>query len=100
MRKKTDKKVTSKQVVAMVGVILLVLLYVVTLFVAIIDRSASGNLFIACLVCSISIPILIWIYTWLYGKVTGKPTIANYTAKQPTPEDILETSDSSEVSAE
>ena len=39
------KKITSKQVVAMVGVILLVLLYLITLFAALFDSSASGQLF-------------------------------------------------------
>lgn len=71
------KKITSKQVVALGGVVLLVLMYVVTLIVAIVDRSASGRLFAMCLLATFAIPILIWIYIWMYGKLTGKRTIAD-----------------------
>ena len=71
------KKITSKQVVAMGGIILLVLLYVVTLIVAFVDRSASGKLFALCLFASIAIPFRIWIYVWMYGKLTNKHTFAD-----------------------
>lgn len=75
----TDKKakITSRQIVAMAGVILLVLLYAVTLVAAIVDSSASGRLFWVCLFATIAIPILIWIYTWMYGKLTGRKTITD-----------------------
>lgn len=66
------KKVTSKQVVAMCGVILLVLLYIATLLAAIFDTSASANLFWVCLMCTIIVPIIIWIYTWLWGRLHDK----------------------------
>lgn len=68
---------TSKQIVAIIGIVLLVLLYVVTLIVAFADNSASGNLFVVCLFATIAIPVLVWIYTWMYGKLTGKSTIAD-----------------------
>lgn len=71
------KKVTSKQVVAMAGVILLALLYIVTLVVAFVDNSASGALFQVCLVATIAIPFLIWVYVWMYGKLTNKKTMAD-----------------------
>lgn len=74
----TKKKITSKQVVAMGGIILLVLLYLVTLIVAFVDNSASGKLFALCLFASIAIPFLIWIYVWMYGKLTNKHTFADF----------------------
>ena len=89
MQNKDKKKVTSKQVVAMAGVILLVLLYVVTLIVSIIDKSASGQWFMICLMATVAIPILIWIYTWMYGKLTGKKTIADVNANF-GPDDVIE----------
>ena len=79
------KKITSKQIVAMVGVILLVLMYLVTLVVAIVDSSASGKLFALCLYATIAIPILIWIYTWMYGKLTGKHTFADFDVNKEQP---------------
>lgn len=66
------KKITSKQVVAMVGVILLVLMYLVTLVMAFVDSSASGKYFALCLACTFIVPIIIWIYSWMYGRMTGK----------------------------
>lgn len=70
--KKDKKKITSKQIVAIVGVVILVLMYLVTLVVAFTDTSASGHLFAMCLFASFAIPFLIWIYAWLYQKVTHK----------------------------
>ena len=76
----SQKKITSKQVVALIGVILLVLLYIATLIVAIFDNSDSGKWFMGCILATVAVPLLIWIYTWMYGKLTGRHTIAN--AKQ------------------
>lgn len=78
------RKVTSKQVVAIIGVVLLVLMYIVTLIAAIADSSASGHLFWMCLYATIAIPILIWIYTWMYGKLTQKHTFADFDASEDT----------------
>lgn len=72
------KKITSKQVVAIIGIVLLVLMYVATLIVAVFDSSASGRLFWMCLFSTVAIPLLIWIYTWMYGKLTRKHTFADF----------------------
>lgn len=74
---KKGKKVTSKQVVALGGVALLVLMYIATLVVAIVDNSDSGKWFMSCIFATVAIPLLIWIYTWMYGRLTGKHTIAD-----------------------
>lgn len=71
------RKVTSKQVVAMAGIVILVLLYLITLLAAIFDKSASGQLFRICLIASFCIPFLIWIYVWMYGKLTQKKTFTD-----------------------
>ena len=73
----TGKRITSKQVVALGGVILLVLMYIITLVVAIMDNSDSGRWFMSCIFATVAIPLLIWIYTWMYGKITGRHTIAD-----------------------
>lgn len=70
-------RITSRQIVAWIGIVLLLLMYIVTLIVAITDSSASGNLFFMCLIMTVAIPFFIWIYTWMYGKLTGKHTIAD-----------------------
>lgn len=74
---KPKKKTTSKQVVALAGVILLAAMYLITLVVAIFDQDSSGRLFQACLVGTIAIPILIWVYIWMYGKLRGRHTMAD-----------------------
>ena len=83
------KKITSKQVVAMAGVILLVAIYIITLLVAIFNPGESGNYFQICLVSTIAVPILIWIYVWMYGKLSGKETFAdtNYLKEDTEKED-------------
>ena len=62
-------KRTAKQIVALLGVAFLVLLYVLLLVFAIFDFEGSDILFRACLIGTIIIPILIWIYMYLYDKL-------------------------------
>lgn len=69
---KHNKKRSSKQIAALIGVVLLVLLYLITLLVAIFDHSASGRLMWLCIFATVAVPILIWIYVWLYEKLTGR----------------------------
>lgn len=75
--KKTKPKRSPKQLAALIGVVLLVALYIVTLLVAIFDPDGSGRLFQACLFATIAVPALIWIYIWMYGKLTNKHTMAD-----------------------
>lgn len=62
--KSTDtntKKMTTKQIAALVCVVLLVALYVITFIAAILDVSDGGRLFASCLAATIALPILLWI---------------------------------------
>ena len=77
MRNKTKTQMNTKRIVALIGVSLLVLLYIITLVVAITDNSESGRWFMTCIFATVAVPMLIWIYTWLYGKFTGRHTIAD-----------------------
>lgn len=81
MREKQQKelfmKKTPKQIAALICVLLLVLLYAATLIVAILDFPGSDRMFAACLTATIGLPILLWIYIWLYGKITGKHTLTD-----------------------
>ena len=51
---------------------------IVTLFAAIFDSSASHALFATCLLATVAIPLLIWIYTWMFGKLTNRSTFADF----------------------
>lgn len=73
----SKKKKTSKQIVALIGVILLAALYIATLLVAIFAPEDSADLVRACLIATVIVPIFLWIYIWMYGKLTGRHTIAD-----------------------
>ena len=72
MKEKKDKKISPQQVAAMICVVLLVGMYVATLIVALLDFPGWDRLFQACLVATIGLPILLWIYIWLYKQVKEK----------------------------
>lgn len=55
-----------KQILAIIGVILLVGLYLSTLILAIFGNSNTMNLFIASIVATVIIPVLIWAYSMIY----------------------------------
>ena len=75
---KKENKMTAKRIAAILGIILLFALYIITLLVAIFDRSSSGQWFMICLIATVTVPLLIWIYTWMYGVLTNKHTIASF----------------------
>ncbi len=76
------KKRSVKQIAALTAVILLAAMYIATLLVAIFDKSASGKLFLFCAVCTVAVPLLAWIFIWLYGQYSGKKTIADLNLMQ------------------
>lgn len=92
------KQITSRQVAALVGILLLALLYIVTLLVAIFDSSESGRWFMICIFATVAVPILLWIYIWMYGKLTGNPTIAD--SEQIMGNDIRTSSDTATDNAD
>ena len=76
-KKPEKKKMTSRQVVAIIGVALLLLLYIATLIMAFADSTASGQWFRICLFGTLAVPIVIWLYSWMYGRMTGKKAIGD-----------------------
>lgn len=70
-------KTKSKQIAAILCIILLVLLYVATLVISLLDFPGSDKLFGACIIATIGLPILLWIYIWLFGKVTSRHTVTD-----------------------
>lgn len=79
--KKTKITENSKQessypkgvrVTALVGAILLVLMYIITLIAAITTSPTAGGLFKACLGGSILLPIMLWLYIRFAKLLSGK----------------------------
>ena len=58
----------KKRIFAIIGIILLVALYIATLVVACLDFEGHDAVFQGLLAGSIGIPILLWIYIWLFKK--------------------------------
>ncbi len=72
----------KQRIAALVSVILLVLLYLATLVCAIFNFDGTGRLFQACLFATVAVPILIWIYIYLFGKLHDRHTIASFESKE------------------
>ncbi len=70
-------KKKPKQIAAIICIVLLVLLYVATLVISLLDFPGSDRLFAACLVATVGLPILLWIYIWAYGKFTNRATMTD-----------------------
>lgn len=77
MTENNRKKWTPKRIAAIAALVLLVSLYIVTFIVALVYPPGAGNLFGVCLMATIAVPLLAWIYIWLYGQMTGKKTMAD-----------------------
>ncbi len=74
---KEKKKKTPKQIAALTCVVLLATMYIFTLIVACLDFPGAARLFAACLIMTIGLPILLWIYIWLYGMYKEKHNMAS-----------------------
>ena len=70
-------KWTPKRICAILCIIFLVMIYLGTLIVAIFAPEAGGKLFAMCLFATVIVPIVAYIYIWIYTQITGKRTIAS-----------------------
>ena len=57
---------TPKRVAALIGIALLVALYLVTLCLAIFGNENTTPWFMACIIATLVVPVLIWVYLWFY----------------------------------
>jgi cytochrome bd-type quinol oxidase subunit 1 len=62
----------AKRILAIAGIIILAGLYIVTLILAIADNKYTQRWFIACIFATVVLPVLIYIYQWLYKTVKKK----------------------------
>lgn len=60
------RRITPKQIAALVCVVLLVGMYIGAFVVACLDLGDSGRLFAGCLVTTIGLPILLWLLIWSF----------------------------------
>lgn len=70
-------KKNHKRIAALICIILLLMLYIATLVVSILDFPGQDKLFAACLGATVGLPILLWLYIGLFGKLTDRKTMAD-----------------------
>ena len=68
---------TAKRVAAVIGIVLLVGLYLLTLVSALIGTESSGRLFRFSLGMTIAVPIFLWVFIWCIGKLSNKHNMAS-----------------------
>ena len=61
-----------KRILAIIGIVLLVTMYFITLLCAIFDTGNDMFMFKASVTCTILVPILLWGYTVIYRLAKGK----------------------------
>lgn len=75
-----------RQILAVIGILLLVGLYVTTLVLALTDDPHTMNAFRASVYCTVIVPVLIWAYTFIYkllkNNYGGKSTPENEKAEE------------------
>lgn len=75
-----------RQILAVIGILLLVGLYVTTLVLALTDDPHTMNAFRASVYCTVIVPVLIWAYTFIYKLLKniygGSPAPENEKAEE------------------
>lgn len=66
-----------KQIAAILCIVFLVGLYIATFIAAIFDSPATGRIFRACLILTVIIPILMWVFVWMIGVFTQRENFAS-----------------------
>ncbi len=69
-----------KRVLAIIGIVILVGMYIVLLFEALTGSPDTYNVFIGCVTATIAVPILLWLLIWSIGALTGRHTVASLDA--------------------
>lgn len=78
-----------KRIIALLGVVILVALYIITFVLAFLDHSDSMQMFKASIVATVIIPTLLWIYSYMYQlikKYSGKKQSEDSIESEKTPE--------------
>ena len=71
-----------KQILAILGIVVLLSLYVITLVCAIVDNSNTMRMFQASIGASFIIPVLIWAYGFIYRLIKKSSKDAEEAAKK------------------
>ena len=62
----------AKRTAAWICILALISLYIATFLTAILDTPGSGQMFRTCLGATVVLPVLLWMYLWLYGRLRDR----------------------------
>lgn len=57
----------AKRIMALIGVIIIIGMYLTTFVMAIIVKSLPFKMFVGCFVVTILVPVILYIMMWIYG---------------------------------
>ncbi len=77
MNDKKEATPVYKRVLAWVGIIILVGMYLLLLYEALTGSPQTFNVFITCAAATVAIPIVLWLLIWAIGAITGRHTVAS-----------------------
>ena len=80
MEKQKKNRKNPKQIAAIIGIALLILLYVGLLIQALTFGPDAGQIFMSALTGTVTIPIVVWLFIWVYGVYARRHTIASLDA--------------------
>ena len=61
----------TKRILALIGAILLLLMYVAAFIVTILDHTSDMRYWKTAMVATVIIPVLIWVYSFVYKLIKG-----------------------------
>ncbi len=65
------KKISAKRIVAIIGIVLLVAMYLGALISALCGATFSSTLFSACIIATVAVPIFTYVIILLIGRDKG-----------------------------
>jgi len=77
MDNNSNNKMTPKRIVALIGIILLLAVYLVTFVAAFFAKMDGGRVFRICLMFTVAIPMLTFLFMWMFGRGTGKKVVGD-----------------------
>ena len=81
------KQGKSRRVLAIIGIVILLGLYITTLLLAIFGNEHTTSWFMACICATVVVPILMWVYSWLYKMLKKDVADSVNTSSSRTPID-------------
>ena len=77
-KEKTSKYTKGQRILALAGIVLIVLMYLLALIFSLLKYDWAKTIAQAAVLLTVVVPVLIWAYIWMAGKIFHKHTIADF----------------------